>query len=472
MLGRERDSYDTTLDNFYAAVHLDDIESLRAAVDEALGQGAGYRLDFRLVKPDGEITIVNEQVEVVRDDAGRIVRVSGIDQDITERRRAERELRETLERLDLVTNATVDCIYDWDPVADTLWHSPQMEDLLGYEVEEVRDHPNAWLARVHLDDVEILTGALDQHFKSRESFELEYRVKANDGRHVWLQDRGQAVWNENGEAVRMVGSLHDVTERKLAEQRLRASEEQVRVITDNIPLLIGYIDRDECYRFANKAQEAWFEMPAEETVGKHLREVLGEATYREVKPKVDRVLMGDRVDTEDVHDRSGRRRTVHTTRIPHFSEDGSVLGYFVVVEDITERKRVVEALRESEEQLRVITDNVPAIIVYIDKDERFRFANRAQSEWLGYPAAKTIGKTLREVVGETFYAIVKPEVDRVLSGQISSQEFAAEHPIKGAVTLNTTRIPHIAEDGSVLGYFAVAEDITERKRSETGAARQ
>ena len=466
MIGRERKSYDITLENFYAALHPDDVESLRAAVNESVRQGAGYQLDFRVVRPDGDITIVSEQVEVVRDDAGRILRISGIDQDITERRRAEQELRETLERLNLVTNVTIDCIYDWDPLADTLWHSPRMKDMLGYEVAEVRDHPNAWLARVHPDDIGILTGALDRHFVSREPFELEYRVKARDGRHVWLQDRGQAVWDESGVAVRMAGSLHDVTERKTAEQRLRASEEQLRVITDNIPILIGYIDRDERYRFANKAQESWFGMPVEEIVGKPLREVLGEAVYREVKPKVDRVLMGARVDSEDVYERPGGRRVVHTTRIPHIAEDGSVPGYFVVVEDITERKRVVEALRASEVQLRVITDNVPAVIVYVDKDERFRFANRAQSDWLSYPAVKTIGKTIREVVGEEYYATVKPEIDKVLSGQISIQEIDFVHSVKDRLVQYTTRIPHIAEDGAVLGFFAVAEDITERTKAE------
>jgi PAS domain S-box-containing protein len=466
MLGRERKNYEIGLDNFYAAVHPDDVESLKAAVDESVRQGAGYHLDFRVVRPDGDVTVVSEQVEVVRDDAGRIVRISGIDQDITERRRAEQELRETLERLDLVTNATVDCIYDWDITSDGLWHSFQLEELLGYEPKEVRNQLGAWLSHVHPDDVETLNDALDHHFESRVPFELEYRARTRDGRFVWLQDRGQAVWDEAGVAVRMVGSLHDVTERKLAEERLRASEEQLRVITDNIPMLIGYIDRDERYRFANKAQEAWFGMPVEDIIGKPLREVLGEASYREVKPKVDRVLMGDRVDSEDVYERPGGPRVVQSTRIPHISEDGSVLGYFIVVEDITERKRVVEALRASEEQLRVITDNVPAVIVYVDKDERFRFANRAQSEWLGYPAVKTIGKTMREVLGETHYASVKPEIDKVLSGQVSNQELAVEHPVKGKVMLNNTRIPHIAEDGSVLGYFAVVEDITERKHSE------
>ena len=264
----------------------------------------------------------------------------------------------------------------------------------------------------------------------------------------------------------MVGSLHDVTERKLAEERLRASEEQLRVITDNVPLFIAYIDRDERYRFVNRTEEEWFGRPAAELVGKSVRELLGEAAYRRIEAKIERVLVGDRVDTEDVYERSGGQRVLRTARVPHFAEDGSVLGYFLVAEDVTERKRVVEALRASEEQLRVITDNVPAVIVYVDKDERFRFANRAQSEWLGSPAAKTIGKTMREVVGEEHYARVKPEIDKVLAGQLSIQEITIDHPVKGRQVQHTTRIPHIGEDGSVLGYFAVAEDITERQKAE------
>ena len=266
----------------------------------------------------------------------------------------------------------------------------------------------------------------------------------------------------------MVGSLHDITERKSAEAALRASEAQLRVITDNVPQLICYIDKDERYRFANRAQEEWHGLSKDEIVGKTIRELLGEDEYKAIKPKIDRALLGDWVDSEDLHYSPLKGECIiHTTRVPHFSDDGEVLGYFLAIDDITERKKVENALRESAAQLKLITDNVPAVIVYVDKDERFRFANKVQDDWLGYASQRTLGKTVREVVGEAHYAKIKPGIDRTLQdGEVIEEEQEFDHEEHGRQIKRTTRVPHISNDGEILGYFAVIEDITERRRAD------
>ena len=193
MAGLDPESYEIVIEEFYSLVHPDDRDVLKRAVARAIEEGKSYSLDFRVAHPDGTLRILEEQVEVVTEPDGRVIRMSGIDQDVTERRQTEEELRETLERLDLVTNSTIDCIYDWDPVGDTLWHSVRLEDLLGYRIDEVRDHPGSWLARIHPDDVDGMTTALDDHLQNRTPFEMEYRLRAKTGDYVWLHDRGQAV---------------------------------------------------------------------------------------------------------------------------------------------------------------------------------------------------------------------------------------------------------------------------------------
>jgi PAS domain S-box-containing protein len=141
-------------------------------------------------------------------------------------------------------------------------------------------------------------------------------------------------------------------------------------------------------------------------------------------------------------------------------------GFVVTVTDVTARVAAAEALRESERRIRVYTDNVPALIAYADREERWRFTNRPYEMALGMAPGEAIGRSLVEGLGPDRYGRLKPMIDRVLGGE--PQRFEIEFPvndqrIEWAVG---TYIPHRDADGEVLGFFTLYQDISERRRAE------
>jgi diguanylate cyclase (GGDEF)-like protein/PAS domain S-box-containing protein len=118
------------------------------------------------------------------------------------------------------------------------------------------------------------------------------------------------------------------------------------------------------------------------------------------------------------------------------------------------------ALRESEERLRLVANSVPALISYIDREQRYRFSNRTYDAWFGIAPEGMQGRTVAEVFGEEIYARVRPYVERCLGGQSVEFEFA---PGDGRRTLQVACMPHLAREGEVLGFYMLANDVTALK---------
>ncbi len=133
----------------------------------------------------------------------------------------------------------------------------------------------------------------------------------------------------------------EISDRQQAEEALRQSEEQLRLITDALPVFISYIDAQQCYRFNNQAYEDWFGRTRTEIYGLHIRELWGETVYQRIQRYIEVALSGERVTYEnDLLDREGNTHYLSTTHIPDVNEQGEVKGFFTVIIDISDRKAV------------------------------------------------------------------------------------------------------------------------------------
>lgn len=152
----------------------------------------------------------------------------------------------------------------------------------------------------------------------------------------------------------MITTYTDITGRKASEWALRDSEQRIRLITDAVPALIAYVDSTLRYRFTNKPYEEWFGRPRSEINGRHMRTVMGPELYAARRDAVDAVLAGQRVTFEiGLPLLKGRIEYAVATYVPHFGNDGEVLGFFALLQDITERKKAAQELQEAKESLEV-----------------------------------------------------------------------------------------------------------------------
>jgi two-component system sensor kinase FixL len=143
----------------------------------------------------------------------------------------------------------------------------------------------------------------------------------------------------------------DVTEQKSAQRELANSEKMMRLVTDALPALISYIDRDLAYRFSNSAYEKWFGVRNAEVLDRHLRDVIGEDLFIRVAPYIHRVLKGETVHFEVDLERDETIHPFETVYVPNVDHEGKVLGFFVLAQDVSVRKQKDAALQRQREEL-------------------------------------------------------------------------------------------------------------------------
>src|SRR5262245_56617254 len=141
-------------------------------------------------------------------------------------------------------------------------------------------------------------------------------------------------------------------------------------------------------------------------------------------------------------------------------------GMVITVRDVSDEERAAEAIRDSERRIRIYTDNVPVLIAYIDRDERYRFTNQPYQKALNLSSADLEGRSLIEVLGQSRYAELKPYIDAVPRGNAQSFEIGFPTNNQRIEIARGNYIPHFDERGDMLGLFLLYQDITEPRRAE------
>ena len=164
--------------------------------------------------------------------------------------------------------------------------------------------------------------------------------------------------DEHRQTQGILAFVVDTTTKVQAHLATEASERQLRLLTDALPVLIGYLDREERYRFANRAYEPWFNQKPEDLLGRAVREVVGAPSYAVVKPYIDRALAGERVDFEaQMPYREHFTRFMKTSYVPDM-QDGTVMGFYTLVTDITEQVHARELVERLNAELALANEEL------------------------------------------------------------------------------------------------------------------
>lgn len=276
--------------------------------------------------------------------------------------------------------------------------------------------------------------------------------------------------------VLIVGALRSINHyhatRRRAEEQLRDSEAMSRAVMRSMAEGVVTTGVDGLITEANPAALKLFAYSREEILGLQVTHLMP-GRYR---GQFDQ-LLDDLRGRKSGFSEAGREVLAMRkdgSEFPVIVSFGDVVVggkrlFSAIVHDITERVRSEEALQASEYQLRQITDSVPALIAYLDRDGRYIFHNKAYSEVIGPRVGAIVGKTLQEVLGDTLYQDVRPNVERVLAGQTVSYERTQRSAVLGERDYVVSYVPRYeAEDqqGQVTGFFAMATDITDMKRMD------
>ncbi len=259
----------------------------------------------------------------------------------------------------------------------------------------------------------------------------------------------------------------DITDRKLAEQEALESEEKLRAIADALPVLISYVDKDQIFRFANKAYETWFERPLSAVLGRQVREVMSPAMYEARRPYLERALAGESVSYEVDFVRSTGALATQVVHVPHRDASGRTLGVYVVVSDISERKIAEQKIAESEARFRAIANSAPVLIWVTGAEAKREFVNQAYLDFLGLTYAEALDFDWRR-------ALHPDDLPRILAEEPAIEPSVRIVTVEARYRrsdgewrwLRSESQPRWGATGEHVGFIGVAHDVTEAKKAQ------
>jgi PAS domain S-box-containing protein len=263
--------------------------------------------------------------------------------------------------------------------------------------------------------------------------------------------------------VNAAASHTDGAERIRHGESLR--DEQLRLLADNMPGLITYVDRDGRYQFVNNMVERWYGLPRAEIEGRLISELADPATLERTKPYIEAVLNGQRVTFEnDVRGRHGQCGSFLVNLVPDIGPDGTVLGYYSLGMDITERKRTEEALKQANNILSAVFEGATDIIYVKDLEGRYVIMNAAGCRFLGRNPDEIIGKRADEIFGLQTAEALKADDQRVLdSAEVRTIDETIALP-GGSRIFQTVKAPYRDAQDHIVGVIGVSRDVSEQRR--------
>jgi diguanylate cyclase (GGDEF)-like protein/PAS domain S-box-containing protein len=442
----------------------------RAGLAHFLQSGHGDKINQRLELPaltrSGAVIPVEMTISAYK--VGAALFFGAFLHDITERRAAAAALEQKQSLLDAIL-ASVDVgVVACDADGELTLFNRAAADFHGLQPSAVR--AEGWAEAFDLyraDGVTLLPMEEIPLFRALAGevvVNAEMTIVPKGRAPRFLFASGQRLLSPSGELLGAVVAMTDVTALKMSETRLAQNQDRLRGITENLPSLIGHIDKDERFLFLNKHALRFYGKTGEELIGQQVRALYGEEEYQAVKPYIDQARAGAKSSFESQMVVNGVTRHFSAVYIPESGADGAPRGFYAMAMDITARKNSELMQAESEERLRTITDNLPVLIAYIDSGEVYRFANAPHQRWYGFAPETMIGRSLLDVFGAEQYEAAKPYLQRLMAGQVTRYEIA--RTVQGVVrTTEVAGIPHL-RDGVVVGAYLMSTDISASRQYE------
>jgi PAS domain S-box-containing protein len=447
IMGMAPGSFDGRFDTIRELIYPDDRDRVFGAIQRSLEQDEDYNIEFRFVRPDGNIRWAAGRGQVIRDQTGQPLRMMGIDVDITDRKRVEEALRTREAQYHLAVNAGQVGVWNWNLETDEIYLDPHLKAMLGYADEEIRNHLEDWGQKVHPEDAPAVMQAAQDHLAGlTPEFGIEHRMLHKDGSVRWFLARGVALRSSEGEPLRIIGTDTDITKRKHQEEILRRYERIVSATPDAVALL----DNNYTYQVVNRTYTLWFDRSSEEIVGHSSIDLFGAEVFAQtIKPHLDRALSGEVVHYQEWFEFPNMgRQFIGVTYAPYYEANGQIIGVVVAARNLTNLKRAELALQQQAEQeflIASITSRMrrtlslsTILTTTVMEVRRTLRTDRVLIYQLHTPAAGTV---VAESVGEPWQPLLGLEIaDPCLASDTCIQPYLGGK-VHNVPNIHTDRLP-------------------------------
>ncbi|MGB3202094.1 MAG: PAS domain S-box protein [Nodosilinea sp.] len=475
-----------TADDFFAVIHPDDRQQVMQSVEQARAGQADYRLDYRVIGPDGVTRWLTSQGRVYLNEAGKGIRLIGLSVDATERKQAELQLRESQRFIQQMADSMPGTLYVYDVLEQrNVYVNRQIGELLGYTPEQIQDFGDRLFAElIHPDDFANLGFQIERLNRAAdgEIIDYEYRMRHANGAWRWLWSRNTVSTRlPDGRVHQVVGTVHDITSAKhdeLSRQQVEADLQQreleFRALLENTPDIIMRYDRELRFLYISPSIQQAVGIPAAQFIGKTGAELgftdpQSEVWFAQIQQVFD---TGQRRSIEsEFPNPQGELRVYQSHFVPESRQGEQIQTVVGFSRDVTEFKRVERSLRQSEERLRLATEGAGMGTWDVDLITGNAVWSEQHFTMLGYQPVAT-----GEASEAMWYSRIHPDdVERVHQAweqsRLDHTLYQAEYRViradngqiawlqgLGSFTYDST--------GTATRSIGVVFDITDRKRSE------
>lgn len=461
-------------------IHPLERKALTASWQQSMEMGAQWSQRFKYRSADGRVYWLQAVIAQVRNDSGEVTGYQGCNLDVTAEVAANEQLAQSEERHRRAVEAASSGIWDMDVATSTCYFSPCCYELLGYRPGQAQVRLEDWSSILHPEQLEAARALKESCVEGTvESFELEFRLKTNEGKWRWFRCKGKAAERDaSGKAVRLVGILCDVNQPKMMEHLLRMEHDLLDLITATSPVGIMFIEPDGKVAFANPR--------AEQILGQTKKEMAGRGDGSPVwgiirernqgEPGAD-VTLGEILGTGDTlvnacfrfQRPDGVAALVSISTAPFLDQASKVSGTVVTFEDVTEQKRREQVMSDNEKLLRE-TQRIAQLGSYVLDlaHDSWNCSNKLE-EILGLD--ETFPRTFKghiEVVHEDYRELFKERyLAAIGDGRLFEMEYLVRRHKDGRERW-VTECCELSQGGRGLEQRMIGtiKDITERKEAE------
>jgi PAS domain S-box-containing protein len=454
-----------------AFVHPEDREMVWRRHEQRLnGQILPERYEIRGIRKDGSVCRLDIQASTIEYQGMPAIQAAYVD--VTENRKAAESLRESEQRLKILFESAPDGIYLTDLEGNFIDGNRMAEKLAGYAREELigRNFAEAGLLWPH--EIPKAIASLGKVAAGEPAGPDEFTLRRKDGTQVVVEIRTYPVRINDQDLS--LGIARDITERKKAEHLLRKERDKAQQYLDIAAVMMIAIDSEQRVGLINDKGCEILGYAEEEILGKNwFDHFLPERVRAEVRAVFEKFVSGQTNAAEyfenPILTKDGRERLIawHNTTL----KDGQ--GGFVATlssgEDITERRRIEEVLRQSEEKHRDLFENAREAILAFDPKGNITDANKLVEDY-GFKRKELIGKSFLDYTSEAHRTRAVEDFETLISGRPVRGEMDVVTP-KGTITVEYSDNP-IFREGKVVGVQAILMDVTERKKAVEALKRQ